>query len=198
MWVSESTTVTAHSESERITARPRVSLNEKSMNTETKDITPFLKYYIGQQVKSEGTMIHTLTGLAYDCSGSLRPFFQDAHGNSIELFDFKLILSKLSSMREENWEEMFNIYGVSLGATNRDLWLDQFEKFGDRPKSGFGKKWKLQNPGIEPPTEKVKVSDGLKWAFYTYSPSALHYLLSKGFWLFGDEYFDAGLIIEKP
>ena len=29
-----------------------------------------------------------------------------------------------------------------------------------------------------------------------YNPKIFHWLISKGFWLFGDEYFDAGLILE--
>lgn len=118
------------------------------------------------------------------------PVFQEWY-----IEDTKLILRELSDMKADEWKDMFDMPGMSMGGSSMDLWLETFEQFELRPKFGYGKKWQLANPTKDVPTKKIKVADGLKWEFYTYSPSALLFLLSKGFDLFG--LIDAGLAINS-
>jgi hypothetical protein len=160
-----------------------------------KNIEDYLHFYVGRQAQvqrdlSPDALPPVIETINYKMLGDIW-----YHGvEFIKPWQIKPILRKLSSMTEEEWEIMFDLPGMSLGATNMEIWMKQFEQFECRPKAGFGKKWREQNPGVVVPTEKVCVTDGLKWEFYTYSPSAFNYLLKQGFDLFG--LIDSGLAID--
>lgn len=103
---------------------------------------------------------------------------------------YKLSVRKLSSMTEEEYAYCGKF---GFGASRKEYWLQQFEQFENRPVEGQGKKSGIKNPE----TKKVKVREGLNLSHYTFAPEAFLYLLSKGFWLFGDDWFDEGLILDK-
>lgn len=83
----------------------------------------------------------------------------------------KPILRKLESMTEEEGKEFVNIGVLDNGRKFRDI-TKYAVHFFDRRSYG----------AIE---------------FSTLHPQHFHYLLSRGFWVFGDDWFDEGLIIDK-
>jgi len=88
-------------------------------------------------------------------------------------------LKPLEQMTDKDFQECCK-YGLG-GASNKELWLYQFEKFEERPAEGQGKKSNIENPVMV----KQKVEDGLKLMHYTFAPECFRYLLSNGFDLFG-------------
>lgn len=138
-------------------------------------IKEFLKYYIGCEVHSDqGTMTYRLWHISNDYRQIL---FKDKHGNEMWLppGKWKPCLRKLSSITEEEAIELARLVAVS----------DEFIN-----------------------VKAIRMADGdliVQWKYDSYnatgekvwSAEQFHYLLSRGFWLFGDEAFDKGLIIEK-
>lgn len=101
----------------------------------------------------------------------------------------KLILRPLSDITNEDYKAIGG-HGFG-GSSTKELWLDQFEQFEERPAFGQGKKNEVDKPQMV----KNKVREGLQLKHYTFSPEAFRYLLSKGFDLFG--LIDAGLALDK-
>lgn len=167
--------------------------------TMKKDIKDYIHLYIGCEVlaldpysENEQAMGY-LTGIHGEYGPEIQ-FIID--GNAEESPEYpnyenvKPILRKLSSMTEEEYAYCGKF---GFGASRKEYWLQQFEQFENRPVEGQGKKSGIKNPE----TKKVKVREGLNLSHYTFAPEAFLYLLKKGFWLFGHDWFDEGLILDK-
>lgn len=104
-------------------------------------------------------------------------------------FEDSPILRPLWQLTDEEYA-VINQHGFG-GASTKEIWLDQFEKFEERPAPGQGKKNKVTNPKMI----RSKVRVGLQLRFYTFAPETFRYLLSQGFDLFG--LIEEGLAIDK-
>lgn len=135
--------------------------------TPEKSIVPYLKYYIG--------CIRVFcerrnTELTLD--GDLIDRFNEHHE---DIADYKFLFRKLSSMTEE---EKLKLFQVCFGEDhNFDMFgFDTIEQIILADKNG-----------------RSRVGISLK----SMSIEGFHYLISKGFWIFDQSYFDLGIIIEK-
>ncbi len=145
------------------------------MTDNTKDITPYLKYYIGQEC--EYTNKSALPGERFLLTNGTILF---ASGNQEQ---FKLILRKLSSMTEEEAMEFVRCSSF-YSNTKHNLKLQEIYRGSVH--------FEVQYDGVRRSWDKQQSLHG------NYSPEHVHYLLSKGFWLWDESYFTDGLIIEKP
>lgn len=150
-------------------------------------IKEYLKYYIGQQAMFEksGRVITIIA--VYDAG-----IYDGVRHNPFDIYNFKPILKRITDITEE---EM------------KGLWLLVFKKeFPQSGQMGFIKerttltepRWILASGvsrmGIQMNGEVWADCDLHTWKHNQHEVT--HYLISKGYWLFGDEAFDKGLIID--
>lgn len=139
------------------------------------NIKEVIHLYLGCEVRAaEGSMTYTLSGI--DRKGNA--LFYDEHGNEMWLPEgWKIVLRRLDSME----------------LADMKLWIDRCTELGLKPidisdnelrlaakmfnKKGFGAMDLSSNPELV--------------------PHLIAHLLKQGFWLFGDEAFEQGLIIDK-
>lgn len=173
------------------------------MTDNTKDITPFLKYYIGhvniRYPDTDGTtMIAKFTGLTQgdgiettyleavkegECKGDYLAFKSNGDHNSNAL-NAKLIVRKLSSMDTGEAklfilsEPFYTSHQVNIISVDDNPYIGIEYEIQYNDKGRFWHKYQSLVKGL--------------------TPARFHYLLSKGFWLWDESYFTDGLIIEKP
>lgn len=140
----------------------------------TDQVKDYLKYYIGQkcQLIEEGEEAKKFTLTAYNFN-----YYREWHHL------IKPELRRLSSITEEEVQQIAKMEGlVNVNAEKYKAW------------------WQLQDDSYTIRIcfwgEIELMKDGRICRLGKQFPIT-HYLLSRGFWLFGDEAFEKGLIIEK-
>ncbi len=135
--------------------------------TELKDV---IHLYIGSQI--EYFCYHCNSRLIgkLTSAGSTPYFWVEGDNTGQEVSQAKLICSRLSDMTEEDEKSIALM--VFPKATSWEV--------------DYG--WRM--------TVEAK-GDGQTVTMENYSPDIFIFLLSKGYWLFGDEAFDKGLVIDK-
>lgn len=147
----------------------------------SKDISQYLHYYLGQDCE-----ITAPDRIPYEGMEKINLYWIERvgrHGGKI-----KPVLRKLESMTEEEVRWYFD------SIKRPDDELDNFE-------------WVTEQNGqpVDHPHWIMWCKDQT-WARHgyvlggseeRYEPKQLHYLLSRGFWLFGNDWFDEGYIIDK-
>lgn len=138
------------------------------------EIKDVLKYYIGQPCQmineDDYTVKFTLTAYNYN-------YYKEWHN------DIKPILRRLSSITEEELTEIGKMW----------TWYENMQvsseiHFDIRHEGNH----KMVYDALI--TANEEMDDRMSPIAYF---QAAHYLLSRGFWLWGDEAFETGLIIEK-
>jgi hypothetical protein len=165
----------------------------------SKKIEDYLKYYIGQKCQtSEGIGPLTIVGdheRGEDCEVSIvntdeeSGFYGEWTEFQIEHHLIKPLLRPLSSMTDEEMKEIWQIvFGKAFRETGQIVWFDKEDR-------STSKRWVLMS-GVD----RLGIClNGDVWADidlfnYKFNPhSVTHYLLSRGFDLFG--LIEAGLAI---
>jgi hypothetical protein len=143
-----------------------------------KDIKPYLPYYIGQ--KAEATSLEgAVSKVTIDYQ-----LLNDWDGWHERI---KPILRKLSSMTEEEAKEFFDLHKTAI--------VTKVKANGPNGVT-VEYKWIHDDPDIFTEDGYCYSEVGARTAGQ-FTVDKTHYLLSKGFWLFGDDWFEEGLIIEK-
>lgn len=158
------------------------------MSTEKKDISQYIHYYLGCECMVDGRK-GTIEGVSTrnaGCSGD-NPliYFEDGDvsAGETDIEDVKPILYRLEDITEEDAIEL-----VKLSA---------WKQYGEHPhgrvyttyKNPFGQIVVSWGDGLR--EKKVPASKEV------FSPEEFNFLIKKGYWLFGSDWFDEGLIIDR-
>ena len=151
------------------------------------DVKQYLHYYIGQPVRYRYIDWEKDSWTPW-CAMSIRDLEKIIDDMSLSMFEIQF--RKLSSMTEEEMKELyffvFKKHFVGDNITHRDI-----DKKDER--------WVLWS-GVERLFIYKDGDVGADSDLHHYRvnpPKVMDWQIKKGFWLFGDEYFEQGLIIEK-
>lgn len=153
------------------------------MKENEQSIAPYLHLYLGCDVWYDGKILKLIR---VDCESgiSVLRINPDAHQTIHKPNnEFKLICKRPSDMTDEDAVELCKLQTPDKrhadvevhDISHTDIWYTD------------GSKW--YGDGVE------EVND-LHVHFDALNPAQFAYLLFKGYWLFGNEYFDKGLIID--
>lgn len=171
------------------------------MSTEKKDIREYLHYYIGCECWVQGQIEENpikLTGISWDDqTGEWWCYFENTETAYALIEDVAPLLYRLEDMQEK---DCINIYTIERDKLLHPPTDDHDIRRGDSC-------WKIVRLDLIDTTlfitdegiiYKVTEDAGKPMIeFIRNLPHIFHYLLSKGYWLFGNDWFDEGYIIDK-
>lgn len=150
----------------------------------TEQVKDYLKYYLGCECMITKPSYHSVHefGLSQRRPFILTGRFADYFHHHSTTAEIKPILRRLSSITEEEIKELID-----------------YEKMS---KMYLNLKFRKHKMGIEVEFDIDTGEDGVhhqafQISFYELTPSYFHFLIGKGFWLWSNEAFEKGLIIEK-
>lgn len=169
-----------------------------------KDIREYIHYYVGCEIQGDSGQVTLSKILGIDHKGNvICSDHQYKTPHSDKTFTrpilhrlpnmVKPLLYRLEDITEEHKKELWQlVFKRTFPETGQILWYAEKSLTADP-------RWVLMSGverlGIEIGGDVWADSDLSKWKFNPHLVT--HYLLSKGYWLFGSDWFDEGLIIDK-